>query len=1503
MERSAIQDICPLTPMQEGLLFHALYDVDSEAYFVQMNFRVRGDLRLDRFAESWDRLCRRHAVLRSVFVHEGLSRPLQVILKERGPVITFEDLSPLPEARRRERIERYLADDRRRGFSWQRDPPLRFGVFRWSPSVQLVVWSYHHILLDGWSLGIVQREFLEIYTALVRGRAPELPPAFPYPSYVRWLEGRDRGDARRYWRRYLADAPAPATLPKLEPTSPTPSGPWQEWTFELDESTGTALRDLAARRGVTLNTLIQSLWGVILARYNHSQDVLFGAIVSGRSPELDGIEHLVGLCINAIPVRIRPGADQAFADLLRTVQAEALEAQPHHHVPLVEIQAQGPTGRELFDHLLSFENYPVPSGPAGAEDPLESSFRIEGLDAHDRSHYDFTLIVAPFERIHFRLSYNASVYSADQMRRVEGHIRTAVRSVLSGPEVPIGRVDILPDAERSQILCDFNDTAVPSPDGPDLVGWFEGQVEETPDLPAVVVAGSLLSYRELNERANRLAHYLREGCHVRPDDRVGLLLERSEQVPVAIWGILKAGAAYVPIEPDYPTERVRHMLTDSGCRWVVTERKSLRHPAFPPAVAVLDVRDVPAGRVDNPAPLARPHHLAYVIYTSGSTGVPKGCQIERRNLLHYVRWANDLYFADRDGGHFGLYSSLSFDLTVTSLFLPLLRGKTLWVFPAEAELLDILAESFDAASPIDSIKLTPSHISLLPHLDLPGTNIHLAIVGGEALSLEQIRILRRLNPLMAIYNEYGPTETTVGCTVWRCEDSAGRVLIGKPVANTQIYVLDQGDCVPIGVPGEIFIGGDGVGRGYLNRDDWNARSFVPGLDRTPRRLYRTGDLGRWLPDGNLDYLGRNDDQVKVRGHRIELGELQRRLEEHPSVRGAAVICRSDPGRDPELIAYVVSETAPDPLALREHLKRSLPEAVLPSAFVRIAELPLTRNGKVNRASLPDARVQEPRSARPQEPPRDALEERLVEIWRDVLDVAQVGIHDSFLELGGHSLKAVQVVSRVYKALEVKIGLRAFFEAPTIAGLAALVKQAESSAFSEIPPAPAQADYELSHAQKRLWLLHAMQGQIAYNVPQVLRFTAAPGREALDVGALCAAFTTVVRRHEALRTAFIAVDGEPRQRIVPDLPFRVAEVDLSGSVDAETRARALVDAQAIEPFDLTRPPLLRVWLIRLAEGDYVLLLVLHHIIADGWSMNVLCREVLALYEAERARQPCPLAPLRIQYKDFATWQNARDFGREERYWLERLAGAPCAVRLPYDFPPPEERSFRGGVEGLTLDGATARGLRRLAAARGTTTATVVLALFQLYLYQWTRQEDLCLGLGVANRNHADLENLIGFFVNLLPIRTRLTAEMSFDELLGQVAEATHAAPGPPGLSVRPAGAEGQPPARGQPPASDQRGVCLPELRGRAHRRRPDRRAGVGGGTRRGSAGGSAVLRLRVRDVEVRPDAVRDRPGGGIAVGAGIRHGAVHGGEHPGGLRALERFAGMVVDPSRCEARAS
>jgi len=1363
---SQIDDIYPLSPMQEGLLFESLYNADSSAYFIQTSYRLNNTLQLEQFKQSWYELSRRHAVLRTAFVHENVARPLQVVFKNRLPEIRVIELCDLAE--QSARVEAYLKEDMNRGFDFQHDTLMRITIFKLSESQYQIVWSYHHILLDGWCLGIIYQDFMQIYTALNNGETLKLPITPPYSEYIHWLEQQDKEEAKAYWLRYLSSYENLATLPKL--TRHEHDYALKEMTFAFEDTVG--LKMLATRQSVTINTVIQSLWGLLLSRYNNVDDVILGAIVSGRPATLSGVEEMVGLFINAIPVRIQWQVDQTFSDVLQAVQKAALESEPYHYVPLAEIQANL-VGRNIFDHLLIFQNYAV-AEELMQENSYRSDFDIDSVQVHDQTHYDFNLIVMPGDTIEIRCSYNANIYSDDQIARIAAHLQTALGHVIQSPEQPISNICILPEWEKRQVIYDFNKTAKAFAQDQTIIDLFEVQVKTVPNDVAVIFQEVQLTYHQLNERINQLAHYLRETHHIRPDDRVGLLLDRSEWMVIGVLGILKAGGAYVPIDVNYPDERIRYIVKDSGCSIILSEEKHLEILIKSPKnIQLIDLRNINLLKSDNPVSTVFPDSLAYVIYTSGSTGKPKGCQMTHANLYHYIHWTNGYYFADNDSGYFGLYSSLSFDLTVTSLFLSLIRGKTLHVFPQNAEIIDILLESFSENTAIDSIKLTPAHISLLKQLDISTTNIHLAIVGGEALLIEQARLLQSINPHLKIYNEYGPTETTVGCVVKHIQSDEQRVLIGKPIDNMQIYIFDHNMMpVPVGVHGEMYIGGLGVSRGYLQRPELTEKNFIPNplvdFELKSERLYKTGDVARWLPDGNIEYLGRNDNQVKIRGYRVELEEIENKLLLHPSVNQAVVVSWLENNNAPILVAYVIVSGEWDTANTREYLQATLPDYMVPSFFIKLDELPLTPNGKVDQKALPAPTETERTTI--YTAPRNEIEAQLVHIWQDVFQIENIGIFDNFFELGGHSLKAMQMVSRIHKTLGIKIALRDLFGLPTIAEQSMQIRKTESSVFSGIEPAPTQADYELSYAQQRLWLLHKMGGaaNVAYNMPSAFLF-----EEKLDTEALKKAFVTLVERHEALRTAFFEIEGEPKQKIYPQVDFAINEINISNEANVDEKAQQLIDKDANTAFDLTKPPLFRATLITLGENRYVFILTIHHIIGDGWSKNILYREVSTLYNAYHQGMPNPLEQLRIQYKDFAVWQNTKGFEQEEQYWLTKLAGVPQQLRLPYDFSA-TERDFRGDVESLTLDTEMTQGLRKLAVEKQTTISNVILALFKLLLFQFTKQEDFCVGVSIANRNHPDIENLLGFFVNILPIRTQLSEDMEFEELLQQVIQNTQKA---------------------------------------------------------------------------------------------------------------------------------
>ncbi|HHX4647844.1 TPA: non-ribosomal peptide synthetase, partial [Burkholderia contaminans] len=924
----------------------------------------------------------------------------------------------------------------------------------------------------------------------------------------------------------------------------------------------------------------------------------------------------------------------------------------------------------------------------------------------------------------------------------------------------VGDIEAAPP-EEGPLLAAFNETATAGPSHPTVVAMFEAQVARTPTAPALVTDSSLMTYADLNARANSLAHHLREHHGVGPESLVGIMLDRSEWMIVAILGILKAGAAFVPLDPAYPAERINHILGDTGLSLLVTESSQLAQWYEFSGVTLLLDQELPgwAPLPDNPPHRAEPAHLAYVLYTSGSTGKPKGCLLEHRNLAHYIAWAAAYYFPESTTGSFGLYSSLCFDFTLTNIFCPLVRGKTLRIYPQSESIDTILARMFQPGSGVDTLKLTPTHIHLLEYMNLARSGVRKVIVGGEELTPQHIATLRKIDPAIEIYNEYGPTEATVGCIVERVEDAPPTVLIGRPIADTRVYMLDDAlRPVPLGVPGEICLAGAGLARGYHQRPDVTAAKFVEHPFPGEARIYRTGDIGRWLPDGRIQCYGRVDHQVKIRGHRVELGEIEAAIAAHEDVVGAAVMLRESAHGVRKLAAYVkgaASLSVPD---LRAYLAGKLPDYMVPSDIIPIAEFPLNANGKLDRPAL---LALEPAAA-PEEAPLDAtpIQRELVRIWRDVLDNPAVDLTGRFFDYGGDSLQAMQLVSRIWSSFSVEIGIDAIFELQTIGAVSDLIEASSphpGSTAGAILPRSRANDLPLSFPQQRLWFLAQLEGPSAtYNISSALRFEGE-----LDVARLRFAVSEISRRHEILRTTFPAVDGRGVQRIAPPAPVALDVVDVA----SESDTLALLAEKADRPFDLAAGPLCRVVLYRVHERLHVFGIVMHHIVSDAWSSGILIGELAALYAGES------LPELTVQYADYAVWQHERlasaDTHRELALLSAALSDAPDLIELPTDRPRPAVQQFRGAVLPFQLSSERADGLRALARASGTSTFMVVLAAYALLLSRYSNQQDLVIGSPIANRRSSMTEPLIGFFANMLALRVDLSGNPTFGELLARV----------------------------------------------------------------------------------------------------------------------------------------
>ncbi|HEX7239758.1 MAG TPA: amino acid adenylation domain-containing protein, partial [Longimicrobiaceae bacterium] len=1220
-----------------------------------------------------------------------------------------------------------------------------------------------------------------LHAAFGRGEPsplPELP--VQYADYAVWqrerLGPRVQEAQLSYWRRQLAGAPPLLEVPTDRPRAPGRGARAGVHGFALDPELTRGLRALGRSEGATLFMTVLAAWQALLGRHAGQDDVVVGSPVAGR-PRVE-LEGLIGFFVNLLPLRARLGGDPTWRELLGRVRESALGAYAHQELPFERL-VEELAGERSPAHAPVFQTVFVLERDAGSEGRLSlgavETERLAGSEGIAKFDLKLTL-VEEGEVLTGALVYREDLFGPETAARMAGHFRTLLRAMVDDPARRLAGTPLLGDGERAQLLRGWNATAAAYPESC-VHERVSAQAARAPDAPALVSSAETLTYAELERRANRLAHHLRD-LGAGPDARVGLLLERGADTVVAVLAVLKAGAAYVALDPAWPGERLGSTLADAGVR-VVVSRGALaaRLAGFGGSVVRPDADAEAISARPETAPDVRvsPRNLAYVVYTSGSTGTPRGVLLEHRGLSSYLAWF-DRTVLGPEGFALPLVSRLTFDAHVRQLFPPLLRGEAVWVLPEEvvtdpAAILEALAGRERV-----SFGGVPSLWSAMLELVRSGegprpAGLVAVLLGGEALPAELAERTFATFPDVALWNHYGPTEATVNTTAARVRPGE-RVTIGGPIANARVYLLDaHGEPVPVGVPGELYVGGAGVARGYLGRPELTAERFLPDpfAGEPGARTYRTGDRARWRADGTLEYAGRTDDQVKVRGFRVEPGEVEAALESHPGVRSAAVAVHG--GR---LVGYIVAGSgAPvGDAELRSWLAARLPEHMVPAAFVRLESLPLSANGKTDRRALPAP--EEGGGGRAYAAPRTATEEILCGIWAEVLGLERVGAGEDFFALGGHSLLAARVVSRVREAFGVELPLRALLEAPTVSGLAVRVG-ALRGAGSGTAPAIVRADrggsLPLSFAQQRLWLMHRMEPEsAAYNMPYALRL-----RGVLDPGALERALGELVRRHETLRTVFRERGGEPEQVVLPPAPAVLPRVDLRGvpAPSREGAAERLAGAEALRPFDLARGPLLRSLLLRLDDEDHVLCLTLHHVASDGWSMRVLVREVSALYAAFGRGEPSPLAELPVQYADFAVWQRAWLRGEvlEEQlgYWKERLSGAPPLLEVPVDRQRAAGQSPRAASHRFALTPGVSDGLRALSRRGRTTLFMTLLAGWQALLARYAGREDVVVGTPVAGRTRVELEELIGFFVNMLALRAEPRGELTFAGLLERVRE--------------------------------------------------------------------------------------------------------------------------------------
>ena len=1436
-----IEDFYPLSPIQQGMLFHSLAAPNSGVYFEQFSCTLKGELNVAAFHHAWQQVINRHSILRTSFAWEGLKEPVQIVHRQVELAWEQKDWRHLSVNQQQEQIEAWLERDRACDFQLTRPGLMHLTLIQLADNYYYFTWSHHHLILDGWSVPLIFQEVFAFYQGFIQNSLPVLDTPRAYRDYIVWLHQQNLAEAETFWRQTLKGFTTPTKVWTNKLENQPQGDRYNRQEIALNPATNEALQSFVQQHQLTINTIVQGAWALLLSRYSNERDVVFGATISGRPPTLPKADSMIGLFINTLPVRVQIEGETRLLPWLKQIQAQQIEARQYEYSPLVKIQSwsEVPQNVPLFESIIVFENYPFEETSSA-----ESDFNLDIRVAHnfDRTNYPLTLNVNAGEKFVLEIAYEEDDYFYPaSIERMLKHLKILLEKIEIDSEQCLKELTFLSQEEQEQLLIEFNDNSKDFPIAQSIGDLFQEQVCQTPAKIAVIYQQQQLTYQQLNQQANQLAHFLLS-LGVTSGEFVAIYQPRNLNFLIAILAILKVGGVYVPIDNTYPLSRIDYMLSDSQVRLLLTDSQhcqllldseisssnshlstlvcldNLLEPSTTDKPFTLcDRQDFTNFPQDNLEIKITGIEPAYMMYTSGSTGQPKGAIIHHGGAINHIygqfaalELTSDLAFLQT--------APASSDISVWQFLAGLLiGGKTVIVDTETVCQPEQLFEVIQQAK-ITLVELVPVVLrSLEDYLATLSTesrllpNLQWMMVTGEAVSVDLVNRWLSLYPQIPVVNAYGPTEAADDITQEIIEqplpENRGNVSIGKPLANLNLYILDREmQLVPIGVPGEICVSGYGVGLGYWQQEEKTKASFVINpFDRVisnklevisnnleletislipnhqspitnhQSRLYKTGDLGRWLSDGSIEYLGRIDNQVKIRGFRLELGEIEVQLRQHPDISDCVVIVREDLGGK-SLVAYCIPE-ADKQLAfrqLRAFLQSKLPIHMIPSAFVSLAEFPLTPSGKIDRQALPKP----DRSYLESEPQslssHTEVTKMLAVIWAEVLNLKQVGIEDNFFELGGHSLLATRLISRVKQVFGTELPLRSLFNHPTVASLAECIETAfNPTRQQKIEPVPRTARLPLSFAQQRLWFLAQLEPDSPdYNLPTIVRL-----QGKLNIAALEQSINEIIRRHEILRTSFNDLDGEPVQVINTDFQLNLAVIKLQDLDENQQniKIQQLIREASLKPFNLSKIPLFRLKLIRLTPEEHLLVFVLHHIIFDFWSEELLLQELSILYENAIAQKPFALPELPIQYADFAVWQRQHLQGEvlatHISYWQQQLGHNLPRLQFPTQLASGVVTSQQGAIYNFAIEQDLSQALETFSQRQGVTLFITLLTAFKTLLAIYTQQQDIMIGSPVANRNHLDLEPLIGFFVNTLLLRTDLSGNPSFSELLARVREVT------------------------------------------------------------------------------------------------------------------------------------
>lgn len=1362
----------PLSPLQAGMLFHELFKSEAGVYINQFICDF-WNLKPALLKAALQALLKNHTALRTAFFHEDFEQPLQGVFTTVELPFQIVDYRKLSEKEQEISITASLTADRVTPFDLERPPLMRFTLFQLSEEQYRLVWTHHHIICDGWSSPVMMNEVLQNYYQLEKGLALPAIPVDRYQDYIKYIDLKDIATQRSFWNTYFAGLEKPTLLPFVPDGVERNKGglavetEWLRFNGDFSEQ----VHAFSRQHHITINSLLQGVWAYLLSRYTSEEQVCFGVTVSGRPTDLSNATERVGLYINTIPLVTTIPSKANVLHWLEQLQKGHTSARDYQYSSLNDIQRwQGLKG-DLFDSILVFENYPE---QIEQQAETENGLSIGASRSQRSTNYLLTITVDAGAHLNIEFNYNSDLLDKAHIQDIKAHFRRIIEQILLRPQLLVSDLKLLTAADYGTLLH----LGEPSPtnEKETVVSLFERYAAKEPDQLAVVCGDSALTYGALNAKANQLASYLQETHAIGTGDLVGILLDRSDLLAVAMLAVMKAGAAYVPIDINFPSHRKLYILRDAKLKTLLTDPIHFEaiEEKYQGKVAFVEERLSSLPTCDENLPLqTTPQDLVYVIYTSGSTGQPKGVLIEHHSIINYVQGIQAITNL-REGAYYASITDISTDLGNTAVFSALCLGGTIDII--KKELLEDPHAFFEYCQDrtIDLIKFTPTLLSsLMPSARQKKVTFTNLLLGGEASSWDLIAEIRTHFTVEKILNHYGPTETTVGVLVNDLthiqQEQALAPPIGNPIQHTRAYVLDDRlRPVPAGCIGKIYLGGAGLARGYLNRPALTADRFISDPFLEGAKVYDTGDLGRWLPNGKIEFLGRKDNQVKVRGYRVELGEIEQTILQHKEVQQCIVDAKRNQKEETVLVAYVVSRPGFDLSNLKEELIAQLPAHMVPVFWISLDQLPRTANDKVDRKALPalDPKLINRKQYRA---PKTVVEKTIAHIWERLLVVEQVGLSDDFFELGGHSLLAMRLVAAIRKELQVQLSVRAIFNHPTVDQL---VRHISTLADHVVLPAVEKStgvkSTPLSYAQERLWFIDQFEGSLAYHIPKYLRLSGE-----VDVEALELAIRAILDRHEVLRTVYIDEEGQVYQRVIDAKDWSLTIIPATNP-QAEKAEPNWVTQEIQRPFDLTQDYMLRAYLMSERPNEFQLLIVIHHIAADGWSTAILIDELVSNYENYCAGQAINRKPLSIQYGDYAQWQRTYltlDYLQEELEWWEsQLSGLP-PLNLPTDFTRPPIRVNEGKTRQFLVDKELVEKLQVLADTNDATLFMTVLAVFKVLLYRYSSQTDIALGVPVANRDQTALEDLIGFFVNTIVLRTDLSGEPPFEHLLAQVRENT------------------------------------------------------------------------------------------------------------------------------------